>query len=280
MDMARIQPAEAGPTPSAGDLEAYDVILGNASRLTFRLVNAPPVCTTFRVDADGTKDAFSILVNHDRARPGENRANDKPFGAFVADVVLGDGSDNRVVQTITCPGQMDWKEFMYNKKSCPPVQSMDRGDKLTLTSGYPGGALGACGCPKCDKEIEYKVERSSGASTRLFASKERNEAQCRRAWCDCLSWIPLIACGGPICLNVCCAHPDWHYELQDASNAPLGGASFTHKQFTCCYNECSAKNQPHGSFADLGSAPLAARRDLVATVAMRIGSILATPVTA
>ena len=82
MDMARIQPAEAGPTPSAGDLEAYDVILGNASRLTFRLVNAPPVCTTFRVDADGTKDAFSILVNHDRARPGENRANDEPFGAF------------------------------------------------------------------------------------------------------------------------------------------------------------------------------------------------------
>ena len=79
---------------------------------------------------------------------------------------------------------------------------------------------------------------------------------------------------------MCCARPDWHYELQDASNAPLGGASFTHKQFTCCYNECSAKNQPHGSFADLGSAPLAARRDLVATVAMRIGSILATPVSA
>ena len=34
MDMARIQPAEAGPTPSAGDLEAYDAILGSASRLT------------------------------------------------------------------------------------------------------------------------------------------------------------------------------------------------------------------------------------------------------
>ena len=118
MDMARVLPAEAGPTPSAADLEAYDAILG-ASRLTFRLVNAPSVCTTFRVDADGTKDAFSILVNHDRARPGENRANDEPFGAFVADVVLGDGSDNRVVQTVTCSGQMDWKEFMYNKKSCP-----------------------------------------------------------------------------------------------------------------------------------------------------------------
>ena len=281
MDMARIQPAEAGPTPKPDDLAAYDVILGNARRLTFRMVQHvhQGKVTTFRVDADGTKDAFSILVNHDRARPGENLANNEPFGAFVADVVLGDGSDNRVVQTITCSGQMDWKEFMYNKKSCPPVQSMDRGDQLTLTSGSPGGATGACGCPKCDKEIEYKVERSSGASTRLFASKERNEAQCRRAWCDCLCWIPFFACGGPICLNVCCAHPDWHYELQDASNAPLGGASFTHKQFTCCYNECCAKNQPHKSFADLGSAPLAARRDLVASVAMRIGSILATPAT-
>ena len=86
MDMARIQPAEAGPTPKPDDLAAYDVILGNARRLTFRMVQHvhQGKVTTFRVDADGTKDAFSILVNHDRARPGENLANNEPFGAFVA----------------------------------------------------------------------------------------------------------------------------------------------------------------------------------------------------
>ena len=91
MDMARVLPAEAGPTPSAADLEAYDAILSNASKLTFRMVQHvhQGKVTTFRVDADGTKDAFSILANHDRARPGENRANDEPFGAFVA-VALAD----------------------------------------------------------------------------------------------------------------------------------------------------------------------------------------------
>ena len=62
MDMARVLPAEAGPTPSAADLEAYDAILSNASKLTFRMVQHvhQGKVTTFRVDADGTKDAFSI----------------------------------------------------------------------------------------------------------------------------------------------------------------------------------------------------------------------------
>ena len=138
------------------------------------------------------------------------------YGAFVADVALGDGSDNRVVQTVTSSGHCVMKE-MYSKKLCT-IQSMDRGDQLALTQDQGGATY--MGCPMCDREIEYKVERSSGASTRLFASKERNKANCRRAWCECLFALPTWF-AGPVCFNCCCAQPNWHYELQDASNAPF-----------------------------------------------------------
>lgn len=69
-----------------------------------------------------------MLVNHaaDPAQRGKPLNNKDPIGEFHAVVALGDGSDERVVQTISRAGQfgMDY----YNSKEKPEVQCMDRGD--------------------------------------------------------------------------------------------------------------------------------------------------------
>ena len=93
-------------------------------------------------------------------------------------MALGDGSDGRIVQTITRAGVDD----LYDVAE---IQSMDRGDACTVT-----GSLGNCcaamnnGCDplcKCQAiEKAIKVERASGTSVRLTATPARNKAMCRR----------------------------------------------------------------------------------------------------
>ena len=95
------------PTPRAEDLAAYDALLAGASNLSFyagRNVKDVAVMT-YSVAVDGALGALTIRVNHDRAQPGKSLSNVDPFDAFVADVLLGDGSDGRVVQTVTCAGR-------------------------------------------------------------------------------------------------------------------------------------------------------------------------------
>lgn len=122
--MALVQPEVVFASPPAGeaDLKAYDALLGGASRLRLRLVTKRHLAwTTFRVDVDGARDAFSILVHFDRnpSHEGKNLVNKEPLGAFVADVVLGDGTDGgRVVQTVWHDGGGDG---VYTTKDAPAM---------------------------------------------------------------------------------------------------------------------------------------------------------------
>ena len=248
------------------DLRAYDAILAGASRLTFRLDKDRKLAfTTFRVDADGTKDAFSILVNH---RRGAEHLG-KPYREleFYADIALGDGSDGRVVQTVC------------REICCVPMESMDRGDKLVVSWGHAGSLFDLlCKCQA--HEHELKMERASGSGVRLAFTAARNVATCRRSCFDCLCAIPTFF-SGPVCVSMCVAPPARYYELQDASDQPLGSALFTRKSYTCCYVCCCyaacEEGQPHGSFVDFGTAPLQARRDVVAGLAAWIGNVSAMP---
>ena len=248
------------------DLRAYDAILAGASRLTFRLVKDRKLAwTTFRVDADGTKDAFSILVNHRRG--AEHLGKPYRENEFYADIALGDGSDGRVVQTVC------------RETYCVPMESMDRGDKLVVSGGLdPETNLLGCLLLCKAHEHELKMERASGSGVRLAFTAARNAATCRRSRFDCLCAIP-TSCAGPACVSMCVAPPARYYELQDASDQPLGSALFTRKSYTCCYVCCCYAacegGQPHGSFVDFGTAPLQARRDVVAGLAACIGNVSA-----
>ena len=251
------------------DLRAYDAILAGASRLTFRLVKDRKLAfTTFRVDADGTKDAFSILVNHRRG--AEHLGKPYREREFYADIALGDGSDGRVVQTVCQTVSSD------SQSKVLPVESMDRGDALVVTQSDYNllGCLSDLLCKCQAHEHELKMERVSGSGVRLAFTGERNAATCRRSCFDCLCAIPTFF-AGPVCVNMCVAPPTGYYELQDASDQPLGSALFTWKYYTFCYGVCLKEGQPHGSFVDFGTAPLQARRDVVAGLAAAIGNVSA-----
>ena len=261
------------------DLRAYDAILAGASRLTFRLVKDRKLAwTTFRVDADGTKDAFSILVNHRRG--AEHLGKPYRENEFYADIALGDGSDGRVVQTV-----FQTVSSPYRGKVLP-VESMDRGDALVVSGGLAMrndiknllGWLSDLLCKCQAHEHELKMERASGSGVRLAFTAARNVATCRRSCFDCLCAIPTFF-SGPVCVSMCVAPPARYYELQDASDQPLGSALFTRKSYTCCYVCCCyaacEEGQPHGSFVDFGTAPLQARRDVVAGLAACIGNVSA-----
>ena len=258
------------------DLRAYDAILAGASRLTFRLVKDRKLAwTTFRVDADGTKDAFSILVNH---RRGAEHLG-KPYRQleFYADIALGDGSDGRVVQTVC------------REQCCVPMESMDRGDKLVVSGGLAVNEYNAeanmlvclsdllCKCQA--HEHELKMERASGSGVRLAFTAARNAATCWRWQFECLFGFPTCFIG-PAFLNLFVPCPSQYYELQDASEQPLGSVLFTlpgrTREGCCRYDEEMFKFVTlHGSFVDFGTAPLQARRDVVAGLAAAIGNVSA-----
>lgn len=270
------------------DLRAYDTILAGASRLTFRLDKDRKLAfTTFRVDADGTKDAFSILVNHRRG--AEHLGKPYREREFYADIALGDGSDGRVVQTV-----FQTVSSPYGDKTLVlPVESMDRGDALVVSGGLVMweyvdfnhiknllGCLSDLLCKCQAHEHELKMERVSGSGVRLAFTGARNAATCRRSCFDCLCAIP-TSFAGPVCVNMCVAPPTGYYELQDASEQPLGSALFTRKAssycYACCCHATCEEGQPHGSFVDFGTAPLQARRDVVAGLAAAIGNVSAMP---
>ena len=71
-----------------------------------------------------------------------------------------------------------------------------------------------------------------------------------------------------------------YFELQDAAHTPLGGARYTVVGYTFCTDACCLRGLPDGARLDLGSAPLSARRDAVAIVAVMIGNAAAVVDTA
>lgn len=274
--MAVADHTTGAPVPTEADLQAFDALLANAKTLKLRGVRKRDLAwTTVRVDVDDQRDAFSILVNFDRdpAHFGKDLSGKEPYYAFVADVALGDGTDGRVVQTISNAGY-GGAELYSIKPGVMTSNSMDRGETLALSGSFVpygssnAGCDGGLGIGCKAKEYAFTVERPGG-SVRLAATSALNEATCRRAWCEGLCSIPTF-CAGPVFCWACWAPPSAHYELQDASNAPLEGARYTDKYHTCFYEWCIAAPGGTGSFVEFGTAPLQARRDIVAALATKI----------
>jgi hypothetical protein len=266
------------PTPRAEDLAAYDALLAGASNLSFyagRNVKDVAVMT-YSVAVDGALGALTIRVNHDRAQPGKSLSNVDPFDAFVADVLLGDGSDGRVVQTVTCAGR---RGVDYYKTPVADSQSMDRGGAKFGLRHEPATDEN-CGCWDCKKcqsaEHAYVVVRADGGGVRLAATPALNGAKCRRCACDVLCSIPTFF-SGPVCMSICWARPNEYYELQDDARAPLGGARYTEVGHTFCAECCNGLERKR---INLGSAPLQARQDLVAMLVLQIGAAASVVVTA
>ena len=282
--LGAVIPATSVGTPE--DLGAYDVLLTEATRLTFKVVKSDrsAAATTLRVDTDRGVSALTMRINFDRKHPGKaSQRNVEPYNSYVVDVCLGDGSESRVVQTVSCGGtsnRMSQKGMVS--------ESMDRGDLLNLTIDQ-GGTCDpwASACLKCvAPEQVLLVERgramagggfqAGGGGTRLATTAAHNGATCRYVWCSALFGLP-TSCVLPLCVSCCCAPPPTHYEVQGVDKVPLGGARYRVPHYTFCKEACWLRGLPDGATVDFGSAPLATRRDIVAAVALQIGSIAAVP---
>ena len=118
---------------------------------------------------------------------------------------------------------------------------MDRGDALVVSGGLADGNMLGCLSDllcKCQAhEYELRMERASGSGVRLASTPARNVATCRRSCFDILCAIPTFF-SGPAFVNMCVARPSVYYELQDASDQPLGSALFTRKEYSLCYVCC------------------------------------------
>mgnify|MGYP001318518632 CR=1 FL=1 len=257
------------PVPTEADLKAYDALLTDAKTMKIHAVSdSKNHWRTFRVDVDDARHALSIHVNFDRIKEKRGAyikdvGQDDPLGQFVADVVLGDGSDGRVVLTV------------HRSQTGYPAQCMDRGEEATFAgASVPYGALnvGFSWGELCKmKEYAYTVERADGGS-RLAATAALNAATCRRAWCEACCILP-TACFGPMCCWACWSPPDVHYELQGADQAPLGGATYVEPKYTCIARDVCGYNTPSGAVVQFGTAPLKARRDIVIALAGSIGQM-------
>lgn len=269
------------------DLKAYDDFLAGASRLTFHAIEPPKSSNTFkmlRIDAEGVfsgqahgpsnplRGGVSILLHFGKkgeGKPGKNVKNEEPWGAFTADIVLGDGSvPGHIVQTVSSAGLSGMN--YYDRPNGPPVMSMDRSDKLEFYQKPSSCTDALSPFTKCQAtEHTMTVNRPDGG-LRLVATVALNKASCRRAWCDALCGIATF-CSGPVFLLCCVASATVHYEMQSLTSAgtptPVGGALYTQPGQLCCENCGGNAGLPDKGVVDLGAAPVQARRDVVAAIA-------------
>ena len=280
--------------PSAADLEAYDALLAGASRVTFHLdkKNLKEVAEAYRqgfrvesrlrADVDGVRGAFYIITGDSHS----DNVNSPQYrvAPMYSDIVLGDGSDGHVVQTITCKYGNDGAENAHWKQVSREVtsQSMDRGDTLRIKYDLPEGSctLGEVEHPFCRCHLQKRsitVEREATTEIaqnsppvsapptgiQLVRTPEANKAGCCYMWTCCVCCGVPTCCFAPLLLYCFCPVPSDKYIIQDDTGAPLGGGRYLKRYPTVWEGGCDR----FGAELDLGSAPLAARRLAVAPVA-------------
>ena len=291
---------QGAPVPSAADLAAYDGaqrrpvprarrrddgvaragMLSKAQTMSFHQVakkDSKKALYVLRVDVDGVVGALSILLHLglDRAQPAKRDAN-TPYFAFAADVVLGDGQDGRVVQTVSCAGVGDQGLGGATRGKGLPVEVIDRGSATPIYVERPSDTWQLCApLLTCRVPEDALTVQRGAAGVRLVATSALNGAGCRRAWVDYLISIPTF-CSGPVCLLCCVAPPTRHYEVQDAQQSPLGGARYAVPGHTFC-KTCYLPGGMDGNRIDFGAAPLEARRDIVAAAVAQFGFLTAYP---
>lgn len=253
--MIIVAPPDEPRTPDAADLKAYDELLEGASRLTVHdtetmtCIKALTVGSRsqdkFRIDVDGTPSALSVWVCFDRARPDARvieLPDESPRNAYFADILLGDGSDGRLVQTISCAGSTSQR---WCDDTLPSSQSMDRGDTLQLDRDEGNGCVSTWSfLIKCAAPVTtMSVTSQDKLRTRLVATPALNKATCKRQWLDCL--LCPVSCFTPCVLpliasTMCCAYPPVNYEARNGELEALDGVQYVVPSLT---TSCSGKHE-------------------------------------
>ena len=239
-------PAAAQQANDPAALAAYDALLTGASRLTFPLFyeHGPYDRATeswgqpfLDVEADD-RAAFRVKLDFGNAFvPGTVRQS---YGKYEAQIVLG-GS---VVQTVSSAGGPPLKGLRWSGQRLPdPVasQSMDRGEALTVQ------------VKRTNREEVVHLTRGGGGGLSLVGPPAPPE---------------------PVCC-ACCAGAPANYVAYDRAGAPLGGAQLGIPAGISCDGGGDPRLQR--LWLDLGSTPVAARRDLVAAVVTTLVGHWLTP---
>lgn len=277
--IANVEGVLNAAAPAAqSDADSYDALLMRSPSFTIHCVRSKQqkdkvAATMFTIDAPTEKSVLSVLVNFDRTQPGKNLSTYPITMKYYVDIALGDGRNGRVVQTITSEGGDQQNQGFQEVIA----QSMDRDGGALEISGFANRGQPQCTPTPPREEFIVKQLDQYGRSTRsrLVAPPELNQATKNRNILDCCIAIP-TCCSGPAFLNLCWARPATHYELQ-TDNAAATTAEYTVKHYTFCQEACILRGLPDGASINFGTAPLQARRDLLAAVAFQIGGIAATP---
>ena len=233
-------PAAAQQANDPAALAAYDALLTGASRLTFPLhfEHGP-----YDRAAASWGQPFLDVEADDRAAfrvkldSGNAETVRQSYGKYEAQIILG-GS---VVQTVSSTGGPPLKGLRWSGTQLPdPVasQSMDRGEALTVQ------------VKRTNREEVVSLTRGGGGGLSLVGPREPPE---------------------PVCCS-CCAGAPAHYVAYDRAGAPLGGAQLGIPAHISCRDDRLQR-----LWLDLGSTPVAARRDLVAAVVTTLVGHRLTP---
>ena len=236
-------PAAAQQANDPAALAAYDALLTGASRLTFPLhfEHGPYDRAT-----ESWGQPFLDVEADDRAAFrvkldfGNAETVRQSYGKYEAQIVFG-GS---VVQTVSSAGGPPLKGLRWSGQRLPdPVasQSMDRGEALTVQ------------VKRTNREEVVSLTRGGGGGLSLVGPREPPE---------------------PVCCS-CCAGAPAHYVAYDRAGAPLGGAQLGIPAGISCDGGGDPRLQR--LWLDLGSTPVAARRDLVAAVVTTLVGHRLTP---
>ena len=233
----------AAPVDDPAATAAYDALLTGASRLTFPLhfEHGPYDRAT-----ESWGQPFLDVEADDRAAFrvkldfGNAETVRQSYGKYEAQIVLG-GS---VVQTVSSAGGPPLKGLRWSGQRLPdPVasQSMDRGEALTVQ------------VKRTNREEVVSLTRGGGGGLSLVGPPAPPE---------------------PVCC-ACCAGAPANYVAYDRAGAPLGGAQLGIPAGISCDGGGDPRLQR--LWLDLGSTPVAARRDLVAAVVTTLVGHWLTP---
>ena len=232
-------PAATQQANDPAALAAYDALLAGAGRLTFPLhFEYDP----FNNQGTETVTGFLDVEADDRAafRVKLDSGNWETARQSYGKYEAQIVLGGGVVQTVSSAGGPPLKGMRWSGTRLPdPVasQSMDRGEALTVQ------------VKRTNREEVVHLTRGGGGGLSLVGPPEPPE---------------------PVC---CCAGAPAHYVAYDRAGAPLGGAQLVIPALISCRGDPRLQRQ----WLDLGSTPVASRRDLVAAVVTTLVGHRLTP---
>ena len=217
---------------------AYDALLARASRLTFSSKHEHANEPEF--DTGPWSVEADTGATFEVTFDGPSKTSGHGDGSYNAQVMMSDV----VVQRFSSTGLATGESYMAAHYRCPhppASQSMDRGEALTVQ------------VKRTNREEVVHLTRGGGGGLSLVGPPAPPE---------------------PVCC-ACCAGAPANYVAYDRAGAPLGGAQLGIPAWISCDGGGDPRLQR--LWLDLGSTPVAARRDLVAAVVTTLVGHWLTP---